>query len=126
MTEIRYAANCMMPTILEDTSKMDGIKSYSSGRGKRSFYELGMEMPCLFGGGSKTIADSKASIAPCSETKANTNPVSLSDRLTPLLISAGLVCGIIPMSMRDASGQLTLDVVLRKQDGDNAEKPKAV
>jgi hypothetical protein len=69
--------------------------------------------------------DSQVSIVPCLETKVSTGQASLSDRLTPLLISAGLVCGIIPLSMRDASGQQTLDSVLRVQAGETAGKPKA-
>lgn len=52
-----------------------------------------------------------------SGTKVKSKVQSLSDRLTPLLISAGLVCGTIPMLMRKKSNQLTLDIVLKKQGG---------
>jgi len=65
--------------------------------------------------------DRRELIAPFSAMSQNTNRPSLSDRLTQSLISAGLVKGIIPMSMRKRSNQLTLDTVLRWQDGDNAE-----
>ena len=92
---------------------------------KKSCLERGSVMLFGFGENSRMTADKSASIAPFSETKADILRVSLSDRLTPLLISAGLVCGIIPLLMRDASGQLTLDSVLRPQAGANAEKPKA-
>jgi hypothetical protein len=77
-------------------------------------------MPSLFGSDSETTQAKKASTAPYSETNQSTDHQTLSDRLTPLLISAGLVCGIIPTSMRDASGQGTLDAVLRSQDGEPA------
>lgn len=50
-----------------------------------------------------------ASNAPCSETKARTNRPSLSDRLTPLLISSGLVAGITPLSIRRKSGAAIRD-----------------
>lgn len=61
-------------------------------------------MPCSFGESSSMTADSKESTALCSETKAATYRQSLSDRLTPLLISRGLVKGTTPSWIRRALG----------------------
>jgi hypothetical protein len=95
-------------------------------REKRLSCEHGMETLSLFGESFETIADSQESTVLFSETNRLIYQVSLSDRLTQSLITAGLVRGIIPLSMRDASGQLTLDVVLKSPDGGNVEEPKAV
>lgn len=86
----------------------------------------GRPMRSLSGESSETQADKLESTAQCSETKASIEAQTLSDRLMPSLISAGLVCGIIPTSMRSAYGQLTLDSVLRPQVGPNAEEQKEV
>jgi len=48
----------------------------------------------------------------------------LSDRLMPLLISSGLVKGIIPTSMRRLSGQRILDFVFSKPDGDDSSSAR--
>ena len=66
----------------------------------------------------------KESTAPSSEMNHTISHQTLSNRLTPLLIARGLVKGIIPMSMRERSGQQTLDVVLRPQDGNCADEQK--
>jgi hypothetical protein len=87
--------------------------------------EHGKVTPSLFGGGLSTPVGKLESTAPYSEMKASTAVQTLSDRLTPSLISAGLVCGIIPTSMRREYGQLTLDSVLRPQVGGFVEKQKA-
>lgn len=68
--------------------------------------------------------DKKESTVVSSETKATCKVQTLSDRLTPLLISAGLVRGIIPMSMRKKSNQKTLAFASSKPDGLNADTPK--
>lgn len=57
-----------------------------------------------FGESSLTTAGSMASTALCSETKAHTYRVSLSDRLTQSLITSGLVKGITPSSVRKQLG----------------------
>lgn len=51
-----------------------------------------MPTPCSSGASSSTTAGSKASTAPSFATRppSATDPQTLSDRLTPLLISAGL------------------------------------
>jgi hypothetical protein len=85
----------------------------------------GRETLSLCGGVLSTQAGKKESIARSLETNRNTSAQTLSDRLTPSLISAGLVCGIIPMSMRDVSNQLTLDSVLKPQAGGSVGKQKA-
>jgi len=51
------------------------------------------EMPCLYGENLKMIAGKKESIVRSSEMKATSYPRTLSERLTPLLISHGLVKG---------------------------------
>lgn len=76
-----------------------------------------MQTQCLFGGASSMTADSAAFAAQCSETKGQSYRASLSDRLTPLLISAGLVRGITPSSMRLASDQRTPAFAFYEQDG---------
>lgn len=115
------AETCMSVTIQAQKVHQlapDDLPRSSSDPGNTSACEHGREM--LFSSGeSSLICDTnQESTAPCSETNQNTAVQTLSDRLTPLLISAGLVCGIIPMSMRDVSNQLTLDAVLRPPDGE--------
>lgn len=114
-------------TVTTAAADMPTVESQncSAAPARNLFSELGNATHSGFGGDSKMIVDKQASIAPFSETKAGTKRASLSDRLTPSLISAGLVCGIIPLSMRDASGQQTLDSVLRPQAGRNVEPQKA-
>jgi len=77
--------------------------------------------PCLFGGNLSMTADSKASTAPCSATKADCDRQTLSDRLTPLLISAGLVKGITHTSIRKQSGAAIRGSALWPLDGGDAE-----
>lgn len=102
-----------------------GRQNCSAGLEKNLSCAHGRPTRCSHGGGLSTQAGNEELTAQSSETKADTVRVSLSDRLTPLLISAGLVAGIIPMSMREGSGQLTLDTVLRLQAGHAAEQQKA-
>ena len=116
--------NYMKGTTQNIIIKMEGNQRKLSAPVNTSCSEHGAETLCLFGVNSKMIQDNKASTVQYSEMKARINQASLSDRLTPLLISAGLVSGIIPMSMRVKSNQLILDIVLRPQDGDNAEEQK--
>lgn len=104
---------------------MDVLLNFSAAPEKRLFCGHGNVMPDGSGGDSRMPADNQASTARCSATKASTKQASLCDRLTPLLMSSGLIYGIIPMSMRDASGQLTLDAVLRPLDGVIADERKA-
>jgi hypothetical protein len=105
-------------------AELNVTQKSSSAQVNTSASEHGRETLSLCGGDSLTHRVKKESTARYSETKAGTEVQTLSDRLTPSLISAGLVCGIIPMSMRDALGQATLDAVLRRQDGKPAAIPK--
>lgn len=116
--------DCSTGTIPAADTPMDATPNSSAAPERNLSCERGTEM--LFGSGedSKMIADKSESIAQYSEMRADANPPSLSDRLTPLLISAGLVKGIIPLSMRDASGQLILEPVLRSQAGGSADAQK--
>lgn len=93
----------------------------SADQARRLCSERSTVTRCLFGESSLTDQDSKELIVQCSETKARINRVSLSDRLTPSLISAGLVRGIIPMSMRRRSDQLIPDGVSNWLAGSGAE-----
>lgn len=113
--------NYMKGTTQNIIIKMEGNQRKLPAPVNTSCSEHGAETLCLFGVNSKIIQDNKASTVQYSEMKARINQASLSDRLTPLLISAGLVRGIIPMSMRARSSQLILDIVLRPPDGNNAE-----
>jgi len=64
---------------------------------------------------------SKASTAPSFGTKAPRAAQTLSDRLTPLLLRAGLIAGITPTSIRRGSRQRYLDIASDAQDGSDAE-----
>ena len=124
MMVMKSVKNCLTGTIVNITTKTGGNLKKLSGQDNISCCEHGMATHYLFGENLLMPLDNKELIAPFSETKANINQVTLSDRLTPLLIFAGLVKGIIPLSMRKKSNQLTLDVVLKWPDGKFAGKPK--
>lgn len=68
---------------------------------------------------SEPASDSRESTAPRSETTTakRTRAASLSDRLTPLLISAGLVKGITPTSIRRQLGATIPAFVSSLPDG---------
>lgn len=89
--------------------------------------ELMSQQPSLSGASLLTMPSpsKKALIAPCSVTKAHTSRRSLSDRLTPSLITAGLVCGITPMSIRQTSDQPIRAFAFSRPDGEDAVRPKA-
>lgn len=78
--------------------------------------------PSLFGGNiSTTPFPLKPGLnAPFSGTKAKSRPQSLSDKLTPSLITAGLVRGITPRSIRKKCGAVILDGASFEPDGGNA------
>jgi hypothetical protein len=86
-----------------------------------SFSEPDMLTRFLFVEILSTTADNRVSIAPCFATKATSDQASLSDRLTPLLISAGLVRGITHTSIRKQSGAPIRASALWPLDGDAAE-----
>jgi len=119
--EMKSAAPCMTAITAAANTQMDGEPHCSAAPVKKSCCGPGKVMPSLFGEISGTIAGRSESTAPFSETNHGINHPSLSDRLTQSLISAGLVKGIIPMSMRVRSNQQTLDIVSNLRGGGNAE-----
>ena len=98
--------------------------SYALALAKRLFLERPSRRQRSYGVSSSTTADSKASIAPCSEMKGRTSRLSLSDRLTPSLITAGLVKGIIPTSIRHMSDQPIRVFAFARPVGDDVARPK--
>ena len=116
--EIKSAVTYSVDITANIITKTDETQKRLLVPGNISCSEHGKETLSLFGENSEMIPGSKELIARYSGTKVNTNRATLSDRLTPLLISAGLVNGIIPMSMRKKSNQVTLDAVLRRPDGE--------
>lgn len=80
---------------------------------------------CLFGDDSLMTVVRPESTAPCSATSHATLAVSLSDRLMQSLISAGLIAGITPLSIRKRYGQAILDFASSKQDGNDVGERKA-
>lgn len=124
MTEMKSAKNYMNDITVNIITKTVENQKKLSAPENISCSEHGKEMLYLFGENSRTNQGKLVSTALYSGMKANINHQTLSSRLTPLLISAGLVRGIIPMSMRVKSNQLTLDAVLKRPDGECAEKQK--
>lgn len=82
--------------------------------------------PFLFGEiTSTTLSRGKTALnARSSATKHQSRHPSLSDRLTPSLITAGLVKGITPKSIRKQFGAVLLDGALSEPDGSDAEPRK--
>lgn len=79
----------------------------------------------LFGGEANTGLTAKpGSNAPCSATRVRSSRPSLSDRLTRSLITAGLVCGITPLSIRKLSGQPIRVLAFAEPDGGGAASQK--
>ena len=85
--------------------RASGLQTYSSAPAKSSLFEQPKPTQFLCGAGSSTTAVRQASVAPSSAMKGRTSRRSLSDKLTPSLITSGLVCGITPSSIRQLSGQ---------------------
>jgi hypothetical protein len=83
-------------------------------------------METLFSSGGEPntgLTNRTALNAPCSATKGRTYRRSLSDRLTQSLITAGLVCGITPSSIRQLSGQPIRVLAFDMPDGGAAASP---
>lgn len=97
----------------------------SAAPAKRSYCERGTATPVSSGENSSITVDRSASIVPFSEMKAESDHRSLSDRLMQSLITAGLVRGVIPTSMRTGSAQQTLAFVFCTPDGDTPAGRKA-
>jgi hypothetical protein len=99
---------------------MDANENCLSVPEKKSSCEPLMAMRSLFGDDSSTIPENKASVVRRSGTKANIGQATLSDRQTQSLISAGLVKGIIPTSIRKRSGQVIPAIAFWLRDGGSA------
>lgn len=113
----------------QPASQAIGLSS-SSGQVNASFCEQSDPTPSLFGASSSTTASmsergslKRASTAPSSATKGRNSRRSLSDRLTPLLMSCGLVRGITPTSTRRRSDQPILEFAFGTPVGSNAVAP---
>lgn len=88
-------------------------------------FERTPETPCLFGELRSTeLTAKKASSAPSSGTNRASRRPSLSDRLTPSLIFAGLVRGTTPLSIRRQLGAHIRDGALFELAGSDAAPPK--
>ena len=100
----------------------------SSALAKQSSCAQQSPQPSLSGENSLMMPsrNKRVSIAQSSATKARIRRPSLSDRLTPLLINAGLVCGITPTSIRQALGQPIRVFAFSKQGGTAADIQRAV
>lgn len=123
-TATRRALRSTRGTIAPISTETAGSGANSSDLANTLSYEQRVETPSLFGENSSMIADSKALTAPHSETKAESYRPSLSDRLTPLLISAGLVKGTTHTSIRKELGAAIRASALWPLDGGDAEKLK--
>ena len=106
-------------------TKMDERDSSLSDQGTALCSEQRELMPSLFGEITSTIhCPSRSALnALSSATKAKSRPQSLSDRLTPSLITAGLVAGVTPRSIRKQLGAIILAGVSSAPDGASAAKP---
>ena len=123
-TVIGPALSSTNDTTLVTTTRMDENGNCSADPDKKSFSEQQMVMPFLFGENSSTKAGNKASTAQSSETKARTSHRFLSDRLTLLLINAGLVKGITHTSARKRLEAKTPALVSSMLIGDGAERQR--
>jgi hypothetical protein len=75
------------------TTEMDGDQRSSSDLESISYSHFPIGERFSYGGSSSMLQDSKESTAQSSETNLNCSAQTLSERLTPLLISVGLVKG---------------------------------
>jgi hypothetical protein len=92
------------------------------GQEKKLFFGHSAETPFSCGENSLTDAkDNTGSTAPYFGMSRGTEHLTLSDRLTQSLISAGLVRGIIPTSIRKRSGQQILDIAFFGPDGGSVD-----
>lgn len=124
-TATERSSRSMSGTIPHTDTQMGANAASSSAPDRQSFCERAQATPDLFGESSSTTAAKKASTAPSSETKARSKAATLSDRLTPSLISFGLVRGITPTSIRKRSGVPIPDIVFHAPDGSVADGRKA-
>jgi hypothetical protein len=113
----------MNDTIQQTNTQMAGNDSSSLDLDTISFLERPELTLSLFGETTSTIPfqSKRGSNARSSATKVRSYLPSLCDRLTPSLITAGLVRGITPKSVRRRLGAEILDIVSLRLDGDDAE-----
>lgn len=120
------ASHSMNATTVPVSIEMEEREANSLDQDHQSFSETETPQHSLFGETLSTILSQnrKGSNALSSETKAASRAQSLSDRLTPLLISAGLVKGITPKSIRKRLGAVILDFASSKLAGNDVGAPK--
>jgi len=121
---------------MNDTTPVTTIET---GEDQKSSSDRENILPCeqdlgmlfLFGGSLSTPAltngqncGKRESIAPRSATKERTRAADLFAKRTRLLISAGLVRGITPTSIRNTCGVAIPDFVSSWQDGNGADLQK--
>lgn len=110
----------------EDTTRVgtiDPSKISSSAPESTSCFGQMRETPFLFGELLSTARTGKKALnARSSETRARTSRQSLSDRLTQSLITAGLIKGITPSSVRQTSGLAIRDFASLPLDGEGQAK----
>ena len=99
---------------------------------KRSYCVRCRVMRCLYGESSLTNVSITAQdylkmelIVQSSAMNRSGSVRNSSDRRMRLLMSSGLIAGIIPTSIKKRSHQKTLDFVTKRQDGSYAEQQKA-
>lgn len=109
--------NYTADTILHMITKTEEKESCSLGQEKNLCYEPGRETQCLFGVGSLTILDNAGSTVQFSGTSQTLKAVNSFEKRMQLLLKSGLIAGIIPLSMRKGSGQITLEHVLLQLGG---------
>lgn len=123
-----------MKNITQHTNiETDGNEVNSLAPVNPSFLEPTNTMHSLFGETSlmtvsinEPESDKRESTVPCSRTTVpkSISQASLSDKVTPLLMSLGLIKGITPTSIRKRLGQRTLDFAFSKPDGDVVDEQK--
>lgn len=84
----------MTDTIRQDIIGMGEDISYSSAQERKLSLQHRQETPCMSGESLRMIQDRSESTVPSSAMSPAYSHLTLSERLTPSLISAGLVKGI--------------------------------
>lgn len=131
--ETERAGHSMNDTTRAITTETEGDLASSADLGITSLSERSQGTLFLCGVSFETIASTNVqgnrkrdSTAPRSATRERAAAAKWFDKQTQLLISAGLVCGIIPTSMRRSSpGTRILGTASSWQDGDDAAGPRA-
>ncbi len=118
---MKTASNSMNATTVATDTKTVARANCSVAPVKKSSFARGMRRRYGSGESSATTADKLELTAQSSETNRTTKVQSLSDRLTPSLISAGLVKGTIPTSIRKASSLGIRGIASWWPDGDGVE-----